>query len=186
MITLLDPQQDVDKPRGRESALFRDQIETADVLVLNRCDLASEEEILRVEEWAEALAPPKLRIVRASHGVLPDEIWDLEPPAAPAGNDPPIGCLPRTTFMEISRGIPWKGMWALASPIRRSGSSTPTGSWLALERLPGRQRLTKGRVARAKGIFHTTAGWRVHEIAGGRLTTEAHRPGGATAGWTSF
>jgi hypothetical protein len=31
--------------------------------------------------------------------------------------------------------------------------------------------LTKGRVARAKGLFHTTAGWRVHEIAGGRLTT---------------
>lgn len=34
-------------------------------------------------------------------------------------------------------------------------------------------RLTRGAVARAKGIFHTTAGWRVHEIAGGRLTTAA-------------
>jgi hypothetical protein len=31
--------------------------------------------------------------------------------------------------------------------------------------------LTKGRVARAKGLFHTTAGWRLHEIAGGRLST---------------
>jgi hypothetical protein len=26
-------------------------------------------------------------------------------------------------------------------------------------------------VARAKGLFHTTAGWRLHEIAGGRLST---------------
>jgi hypothetical protein len=34
-------------------------------------------------------------------------------------------------------------------------------------------RVTRGAVARAKGIFHTTAGWRVHEIAGGRLTTES-------------
>jgi G3E family GTPase len=57
VITLLDPQQDVEAA-WRESGLFRDQIETADVLVLNRCDLASEKEILRVEEWARALAPP--------------------------------------------------------------------------------------------------------------------------------
>jgi hypothetical protein len=31
--------------------------------------------------------------------------------------------------------------------------------------------LTSGGVARVKGLFHTTAGWRLHEIAGGRLTT---------------
>ena len=48
VITMLDPQQDVARTYA-ESALFRDQIDTGDVLVVNRCDLASEEEILRVE-----------------------------------------------------------------------------------------------------------------------------------------
>jgi hypothetical protein len=42
----------------------------------------------------------------------------------------------------------------------------------AFEELRRRGKITRGRVARAKGIFHTTAGWRVHEIAGGRLSTE--------------
>ena len=125
VITLLDPQQDVEAA-WRESALFRDQIETADVLVLNRCDLASEEEILRVEEFARALAPPKLRVVRAAHGVLPDEIWDLERPRAAGGRRPSSRRAPRTpTFMEI----PSKGMWARASRTRRSGSSTRIDSF---------------------------------------------------------
>src|SRR5664280_1079627 len=84
VITLLDPQQDLPKAYA-ESALFRDQVDTGDVLVINRCDLASEEEILRVEEFARALVPAKLLVVRASHGVLPDAVWDLEQQPAPSG-----------------------------------------------------------------------------------------------------
>jgi G3E family GTPase len=169
VITLLDPQQDVEA-LCRESALFRDQVETADVLVLNRCDLASEEEILRVEEWARALAPPKLRIVRASHGVLPDEVWDLERPAAPGG----------ATLLEA------RAPHHLHGNLRENSSEGHVGKGVAFapERVFDADRLlaalealragslTQGRVARAKGLFHTTAGWRVHEIAGGTLTTE--------------
>lgn len=165
VITLLDPQQDVEA-LCRESALFRDQIETADVLVLNRCDLASEEEILRVEEWAEALAPPKLRIARAAHGVLPDEIWDLErqtPAAAPAlleANAPHSRLHRNSLEGYLGRGV-------AHPPERIFDADRLLG---ALEGLRSGA-LTRGRVARVKGIFHTTAGWRVHEIAGGRLTT---------------
>lgn len=165
VITLLDPQQDVEG-LCRGSALFRDQIETADVLVLNRCDLASEEEILRVEKWAGAQAPPKLRIIRAAHGVLPDEVWDLERPPVPAAatllearaSHPH----PHGDFLEGHQG---KGIGY--PPERVFDADRLLG---ALEELRD-GKITRGRVARAKGLFHTTAGWRVHEIAGGRLST---------------
>ncbi len=169
VITLVDPQQDLPKTYA-ESALFRDQIETADVLVLNRCDLASEKEILRAEEWARALAPPKLRIVRASHGVLPDEIWDLERPAPSAG----------TTLLEApaphhlhgnSPGNSLEGHVGRGVAQRPERIFDADRLFSAIEALRAGQ-LTRGRVARAKGIFHTTAGWRVHEIAGGRLSTQ--------------
>ena len=84
VITILDPQQD---PAGayEGSALFRDQVDTGDILVVNRCDLASKAEIRAAEEFARALVPAKLLVVRASHGALPDVVWDLERPAPPPG-----------------------------------------------------------------------------------------------------
>lgn len=165
VITLLDPQQDPEAA-SRESALFRDQIETADVLVLNRCDLASEEEILRVEEWARALVPPKLRIVRAVHGVLLDEIWDLERPPVPAATTllAPSDSHPHPSG-DFSEGHVGKG---IGYPPERVFDADRL--FRALEELQD-GKVTRGRVARAKGIFHTTAGWRVHEIAAGRLST---------------
>jgi G3E family GTPase len=165
VITLVDPQQDVEAA-WRESALFRDQIETADVLVLNRCDLASEQEILRAEEFARALAPPKLRVVRTEHGVLPDEIWDLERPEPPRGEALLAPGPDHTHFRRnSSEGHVGRGV---AFPPERIFDADRLFS--ALEALRA-GRLTRGRVARAKGLFHTTAGWRLHEIAGGRLTT---------------
>jgi len=165
VITLLDPQQDLAKAYA-ESALFRDQVDTGDILVVNRCDLASEEEILRVEEFARALLPTKLLVVRASHGALPDAVWDLE------RSDPPPG----TTLLGVrqahSHGDSVEGHvgHGIAHPPERVYDVERLVA--VLERLLGGG-LTRGSVARAKGLFHTTVGWRVHEIAGGRLTTES-------------
>ena len=164
VITMLDPQQDLPKAYA-ESALFRDQVDTGDVLVINRCDLASEEEILRVEEFARALVPAKLLVVRASHGVLPDAVWDLEQQPAPSGTT-----LLGAPASHHLHGNPLEGHVAkgIAHPPERVYDADLLLA--ALEALRAGA-LTKGRVARAKGLFHTTAGWRVHEIAGGRLTT---------------
>ncbi|MCM3878268.1 MAG: GTP-binding protein [Thermoanaerobaculia bacterium] len=167
VITILDPQQDVAGEYAR-SGVFRDQIDTGDVLVVNRCDLASEEEILRVEEFARALVPAKLLVVRASHGVLPDAIWDLERPAASA----------ETTLLAASASHPHPHGDFLEGHQGR-GIGYPPDRVFDADRLLAALEvlrtgtLTKGRVARAKGLFHTTAGWRLHEIAGGRLSTEA-------------
>ena len=166
VITILDPQQDVAGAYAT-SALFRDQVDTGDILVVNRCDLASEEEILRVEEFAAALVPAKLLVVRASHGVLPDAVWDLERPPAPSGSTlltaSALHSHPHGDFLEGHEG---KGIGY--PPERVFDADRLLGS---LEELRD-GKVTRGRVARAKGLFHTTAGWRLHEIAGGRLSTE--------------
>jgi G3E family GTPase len=165
VVTLLDPQQDLPKAYA-ESALFRDQVDTGDVLVVNRCDLASEEEILRVEEFAGALVPAKLLVVRASHGVLPDSLWDLERPPAPSGTTLLAAPPSRHRHGDSSEGHVGKG---IGYPPERVFDADRLLA--ALEALRAGT-ITRGRVARAKGIFHTTAGWRVHEIAGGRLSTQ--------------
>jgi G3E family GTPase len=164
VITLLDPQQDLPKAYA-ESGLFRDQVDTGDILVVNRCDLASEEEILRVEEFARALVPAKLLVVRTSHGVLPDAVWDLEQQPAPSGTT-----LLGAPASHHLRGNPLEGHVGkgLAHPPERVFDVDRLLA--ALESLRTGA-LTKGRVARVKGLFHTTAGWRLHEIAGGRLST---------------
>jgi G3E family GTPase len=166
VITMLDPQQDVAGSYAT-SAVFRDQMDVADIVVVNRCDMASEEEILRVEEFVRSLVPPKLRIVRASHGVLPDEVWDLERQAPPAGTTL-LGATASTDHVHRNslEGHVGKGIAYSAERVFDSDRLLA-----ALEALCAGT-VTTGRVARAKGLFHTTAGWRVHEIAGGRLTTE--------------
>ena len=164
VITLVDPQQDLPKAYA-ESALFRDQVDSGDVLVVNRCDLASEEEILRVEEFAGALVPAKLLVVRASHGVLPDAVWELERPPAPSGTTLLAALPPLHLHRDSSEGHVGKGIGY--SPERIFDAERLLAAFEELRS----GRLTRGGVARAKGIFHTTAGWRVHEIAGGRLST---------------
>jgi hypothetical protein len=120
-----------------------------------------------VEEWAGALAPPKLRIVRASHGALPDEVWDLERPPLAVGTTLLAAAAPaHHLHRDSSEGHVGKGIGY--PPERVFDADRLLG---ALEELRAGT-ITRGRVARAKGIFHTTAGWRLHEIAGGRLSTE--------------
>ncbi|MEO8585960.1 MAG: GTP-binding protein [Acidobacteriota bacterium] len=167
VITLLDPQQDVAGEYAR-SGLFRDQIDVADVIVVNRCDVAGEEEILRSEEFLRTLAPPKLLIVRAKHGVLPDEVWDLERPATAAA----------ATLLEARASHHLHGNPNSSEGHVGKGVAYPPERVFDADRLLTALQalrsgnITRGRVARAKGLFHTTAGWRVHEIAGGRLSTE--------------
>ncbi|MEO0514881.1 MAG: GTP-binding protein, partial [Planctomycetota bacterium] len=59
--------------------------EAADILVFNRCDLATDAKVQSAKRWAEQLDPPKLRVVTTTHGQLPPEVFSspAEPPAKP-------------------------------------------------------------------------------------------------------
>ncbi len=72
-ITLVDPRKFC-HPRWAEHEVFAAQVEAADVLVANRCDVTSQEDLDAFDARAAALFPPKERVERTEHGRL-DLAW---------------------------------------------------------------------------------------------------------------
>ena len=77
IICLIDP-KDFEDPRWRETAVFQDQIQLADIVVLNWTDDREREQIDRCREWVESFRPPKQLIVETSFGVIDRELLDME------------------------------------------------------------------------------------------------------------
>jgi len=91
VITLVDPRR-FTNTGARKHPVYEDQIAAADVLVANRCDLASEEEIAEFLATAKRLTPSKSIIATARMGAL-DPVWlslphrtsgDMPAPTTPA------------------------------------------------------------------------------------------------------
>ncbi len=79
-IGIVDP-ADFAKPEMKDNPIFIDQIQMADVLVMNKLDTAAPELVRDFQAWANGLFPPKLLIAGTTHGRL-DPAWlDL------SGND---------------------------------------------------------------------------------------------------
>ena len=58
-LCLVDP-ADFAKPEMRENRVFLDQIQLADVVVMNKLDTATPELVADFQQWANGLFPPKL------------------------------------------------------------------------------------------------------------------------------
>jgi len=70
---------DVACPGMAENPVFRDQVQMADVLVLNKSDTATPAIMVEFQTWANGLFPPKLLIAATQQGQL-DPAWlDLTP-----------------------------------------------------------------------------------------------------------
>lgn len=72
-IGIVDP-ADFAKPEMHENPVFNDQIQMADVLVMNKLDAAPPELVARFQEWANGLFPPKLLVAGTTRGRL-DPAW---------------------------------------------------------------------------------------------------------------
>jgi G3E family GTPase len=57
-----------------ENPVFRDQVQMADVLVLNKADVATPDLVRQFQHWANGLFPPKLLIAATQQGRL-DPAW---------------------------------------------------------------------------------------------------------------
>ncbi|MFO0904345.1 MAG: CobW family GTP-binding protein [Pirellulales bacterium] len=76
-ICLVDP-KDFANPRVVNREVFRDQIEMADVVVLNWLDKREPALVARCREWLESFDPPKVRIVETQFGQLDPEWLDAD------------------------------------------------------------------------------------------------------------
>jgi hypothetical protein len=156
-----------DSKASRE--ILRAQVEAADVLVANRTDLCSDEELERFDAWAAELWPAPLAVRHAVHGRVPKALFDwpqgergARSPGAPASDDHGHA---HSTAGFAARSWVW--------PPERTFANDRLRSTLAeIARRKGDSSLE-----RFKGIFRTREGVFRYEVAGGELheQTSAHR-----------
>ena len=77
IICLVDPKE-VENPRWKESEVFQDQIQLADIVVLNWTDCRERAQINRCREWIETFDPPKELILESSYGEFSPDLLDLD------------------------------------------------------------------------------------------------------------
>jgi G3E family GTPase len=75
-VCLVDP-ADFAKPEMRRNPVFVDQVQLADVVVMNKLDTATPELVADFQAWAAGLFPPKLLIAGTTHGRLDPGWLDL-------------------------------------------------------------------------------------------------------------
>lgn len=120
----------------------------AGIVVANRCDLAPPEAVEQFFQCMEKWKPPKLKVIKTSHGELPLEIFELRGHTAlPAGHS------------HHHAELPSAGTFCSAGTFRLA---------VLLELL---QELAP-QLDRFKGVFRTDYGWQRLEIAAGRINSE--------------
>ncbi len=144
VIGLVDPRH-TRSPRHLDSHPWQDQIRIADVLVANKTDLASPEDLAAFHALAAESWPPKLAVAETSGGVM-DPAWlDLGPPAEPRYS--PEEVVEHDVADLRSRG--W--VWPPRTVFDRE----------ALEPLLEQLLRPEGRegALRLKGVFRVRRGW---------------------------
>lgn len=77
IICLIDP-KDFDDPRCRDTEVFQDQVQLADIVVLNWTDERDRDLIDRCRDWVQGFRPPKQLIIETSFGAIDFELLDRE------------------------------------------------------------------------------------------------------------
>ena len=77
IICLIDP-KDFDDPKWRESEVFQDQVQLADIVALNWTDKREPEQIQRCREWVESFDPPKQLIFETEFGAIEPDLLDRD------------------------------------------------------------------------------------------------------------
>lgn len=73
LICMVDPRA-LEDARTREHEIFQDQLSLADILVINKTDLASAEQVQRFQQAAQSMFPPKQLICQVAQGMIPIEL----------------------------------------------------------------------------------------------------------------
>lgn len=132
IICLIDP-KDFDDARWRETAVFQDQVQLADIVVLNWTDKRDRALIDRCRAWVERFVPTKLLIVESSFGDI-DPTWldlyaagirnplfpDAHPHAHGKENKPPTILGELTIMNSHNRSDDWENPLAArpGKPLR--------------------------------------------------------------------
>lgn len=171
-ITLVDPRRCAKPPPADDP--WHDQIECADVLVANRCDLAGPDDLAAFRALAAQRWPP-LRVTAETEQGRLDPAWlDLDPGHAPPAPRAHLHSGPTAPPLRTAQG------WRL---LGGEGRVLGCGYiWPATRRFDARrlQEALQGLVApggllplgalRLKGVFQTDRGWRMVDATTDAIT----------------
>jgi G3E family GTPase len=170
-VCLVDP-SDFLNSEMKSSPIFLDQVQLADILLLNKADLADQETISEFLTWGRSLFPPKLHVGVTQFGHLEPEWLDLDavPQRTPlfpdahqeqdySHDDEPHAIplpLSKTPYRKESSGLGHRACGWIFSPEDIFDEGKLLG---VLSSHP--------EIRRLKGVFHTDTGWilvnRVHQ-----------------------
>lgn len=150
VICLVDPRQ-LSDARYTSLETYRDQLSLADILVANKTDLATPEQLHAFDAFAAHSYPPKRLVATVSRGRL-DPAWlDI----ASSGDMPP-------SHMHDAQQFAAQG-WIFAPEQVFDAAKLETlfASWAADK-----------RIERAKGVFRIGRDWRLVNLAGGKVESQ--------------
>ncbi|MFT5680548.1 MAG: G3E family GTPase [Myxococcota bacterium] len=172
-LTVVDPRQFVD-PAFANRRNYASQVQAADVLIANRCDVVDDATLREFLQLAADLYPPKLALITTTQGEIDPALLHRDPrpgiPRAHLGHhhlhDHTARIATRVADRLLRRQVsgpdfttagwqippahvlPMAGLAALLDALRRHGPLIPGGAM------------------RLKGVLHTDRGWRVVQADG--------------------
>ena len=153
VICLLDPRE-LSNEKYRSLETYQDQIALADVLVANKCDLATPEQLQAFLAFAAQIYPPKRLVAQVSRGQI-DAAWlDLESTAE------------HSASAEHAHDT---------SPFTSRGWVFPAAQIFDQTQLKALFEVWRGdpRILRAKGVFRIGRDWRLFNLVGVEVNSQS-------------
>lgn len=169
VITLVDPRR-LEEERVLENVQFRDQVAAADILVANKTDLATPEQLAHFERWAQALEPAKKAVFSTDHGRLRPE-WLDGRTNLPAVSTPHAHAHHQAKTPAKAPDVqdqPWQ-------LVRNEGQGYVSLGWRVHPELRFDEQALMalamdGRFERFKGVVRCLEGWRTLNMVDGALS----------------
>jgi G3E family GTPase len=175
-----------------QSLIYKDQLTLADVVVINKTDVAPPDRLAALEAFVAGLYPPKQAVVRTTHGQIDPALLDLEAPAgdgidAVEAGDVFTVVAPASAGSTHASGAAFApGMCAvpgLATASSNAGTQAPAADTARGWRFPPEDRFDLkvleglfseppfSELVRAKGVLRTGREWYRIDWAEGRFST---------------
>ncbi len=175
VICLVDPRR-LEEPKVLGNVQFRDQVAAADILVANKTDLCTPEQLAHFDEWASQLEPAKRAIHHTRFGQLAPGWLDGQSDALPV-TDPEAHHHHHHKAASPAPAIddePWQ-------QITNQGQGHFSVGWrihpeLILDENELLVMAMDSAFVRFKAVVHTVDGWRAINVVDGALTVIQGEP----------